>query len=825
MNDDLKHLQKLGFRTRSRWDSIAPILDPVAANEENKTERSNRSLTTESRSAEDENAPRSLRLTESPTMVEAKKYLKFVAGLQPTLGVTYKTKKPYPSRARKKHSRQKKANSRSTGPMSVKRFFEEQKSWRDQVISNLEKKRIRTRDDELQRCTFTPKIVTGNKFKSNGHTVQSSKGNIYDRSKKWLQKIERDKTRAKEERMSKEEERCTFKPKLVTKELYPQGRRNATDLYKRVMDWKDKKNWTRTVRRLTSLQDAMRECTFRPQTLCDKRKLQRSNSDSFFRQQQNWKAGVEDRTAALDRKLYTASINPKTEEILNDQWFRLQKQVQNDVDALLDTSELLLPVVNIEKDSSENDNNPWSPELCNPNDRCSKRKIYPVPLVARLVQEGPQQLEIDTYHTSFLGDKSRDHTFADNCIKEAKTGLWESVYNFQRTVTTLKQKLELDNLSRASAPSSRLSNSSDDERSINPNPQENLNPGLQHFCNIMENVQTIMNQSESEHEKLRRRRDRRRLNSTPRSERSELARDYNHYTPKSVGNLQAARSTLYSSVKPQDHPKLCLRLLAIEQSIAPEKSTGFLLPSPATESLPHQLPSPCSESGLHDVLRPANSPLLQNSRIKFVQQGHAVDSDFQSSRFHAPELKCPVHCKPNPQPRNERFEALTSPAVHWKHEPEESTPCAPNPTPSSAQEENQNQFLYDEIRLKHTAVNSPTFRSSLPTTELNSQDESSSNSTVAFIKARPRNASNFSGEIPTNGKAHQATKTSSERVEIISNHQSANNELHIDTSEHGYYDRSVQTSPISTGTSQTTMCQRCFPPNSTQSNSDTVENQ
>eukprot|EP00495_Collosphaeridae_sp_1-RS-2012_P000484 TRINITY_DN103_c0_g1_i4.p1 TRINITY_DN103_c0_g1~~TRINITY_DN103_c0_g1_i4.p1 ORF type:complete len:577 (-),score=81.70 TRINITY_DN103_c0_g1_i4:137-1867(-) len=576
----------------------------------------------------------------------------------------------------------------------------------------------------------------------------------------------------------------------------------------------------------------MRECTFQPQTLCDKRKLQRSNSDSFFRQQQNWKAGVEDRTAALDRKLYTASINPMTEEILNDQWFRLQKQVQNDVDELLDTSELLLPVVNIEKDSSENDNNPWSPELCNPNDRCSKRKIYPVQLVARLVEEGPQPLEIDTYHTSFLGDKSRDHNFADNCIKEAKTGLWESVYNFQRTVTTLKQKLELDNLSRTSAPSSRLSNCSDDERSINPNPQENLNPGLQHFCNIMENVQTIMNQSESEHEKLRIRRDRRRLNSTPRSERSEEARDYHHYTPKSGGNLQTAGTTLYTSVKPQtmpeqlsqDHPKLCLTLLTIQQSIAPEESTGFLLPSPATGSLLYQLPSPCSESGLSRELRPTNVPLLQNSRIKFVQQRNAVDSDFQSSKYHAPEMKCPIHCKPNPQPRNESFEELTPPAVHWKHKPEESTPCAPNPTPSSALEENQNQFLYDEIRLKHTAINSPTFRSSLPTTELNSQDETSSNSAVAFIKARPRSASNFSGGIPTNGKAHQATKTSSERVEILSNYQSAQNELHVDTSEHEYYDRSVQTSPISSGTSQA-MCQRCFPPNSTQSNSDTTENQ
>jgi len=102
-----------------------------------------------------------------------------------------------------------------------------------------------------------------------------------------MKKIERDKTRAKEERKSREKEKCTFKPMLVTKEMFPQGRRDASDLYKRVMTWRDKKNWTRTVRRLTSLQDAMRECTFRPMTLCDKRKQHRPNSESFFQQQQN----------------------------------------------------------------------------------------------------------------------------------------------------------------------------------------------------------------------------------------------------------------------------------------------------------------------------------------------------------------------------------------------------------------------------------------------------------------------------------------------------------------------------------------------------------
>lgn len=640
MNDDLKHLRKLGFRTRSRWDSMAPALDP-ATREENKTGKHDYDYTKESSPVLSDTPPQSLRPAIPPTLKEAKKYLQFVAGLQPTLGVTYKTKKPFTSKAKKKPSRYKRAPTRTGGAISVKRFFEQQKSWRDQVMSNLEIKRMRTRDDELQRCTFAPKIGTGNKSQSNGHTIVSSKGNIYDRSKKWLKKIERDKTRAKEERKSREKEKCTFQPTLLTKEKFPQGRRDASDLYKRVMTWRDKKNWTRTVRRLTSLQDAMRECTFRPVTLCDKKKQHRSNSETFYQQQQDWKAGVEDRTAALERKLHTASMNPKTEEILNDQWFKLQKQVQNDVDELLDTSELLLPYHgNAEKNLEEKDSSPNSPELFNPNDRCSKKKAYPLEDTWR------QLLEIDTFHTSIVEKDNADSNIPDNCIKQAKTGLWESVYNFQRTVTTLKEKLELDCQSRASAPSSRLSqSSSDDERSVNPNPQENLNPGLQHFCNIMENVQTIMNQSESEHEKLTRRRHRMRLNSTPRSEHSDRARDYTYYTPTSVRNPQAARTTSYSSLHTQDHPILSIAPSAIWQNILPEETASIFRPSRTIEILPLQ---------------------------------------------------------------------------------ESSTPRAPNPTPSSAQQDPPNQFLYDEIRLKHTAITSPTFRSSLPTTELNSIDSSNS---------------------------------------------------------------------------------------------------
>jgi len=648
MNDDLKHLQKLGFRTRSRWDSLAPTLDP-ATREENKSGKQDYDYTKESSPVLSDSPLQSLRPAEPPTLKEAKKYLQFVAGLQPTHGVTYKTKKKFTSKAKKKPCRYKKAATRSGGAISVKRFFEQQKSWRDQVMSNLEIKRLRTRDDELQRCTFAPKIGTGNKSQSNGHTIVSSKGNIYDRSKKWLKKIERDKTRAKEERKTREKERCTFKPTLVTKEMFPQGRRDASDLYKRVMTWRDKKNWTRTVRRLTSLQDAMRECTFRPVTLCDQKKQHRSNSETFYQQQQDWKAGVEDRTAALERKLHTASMNPKTEEILNDQWFKLQKQVQNDVDQLLDTSELLVPNHgNAEKNLEEKDSIPNSPELFsipnspelfNPNGRCSKTSAYP------LKEKWPQRLEIDTFHTSIVEKDNEDSNNPDNRIKQAKTGLWESVYNFQRTVSTLKEKLELDSQTRASAPSSRISqSSSDDDRSVNPNPQENLNPGLQHFCNIMENVQTIMNQSESEHEKLTRRRHRMRLNSTPRSEHSERARDYTYYTPTSVRNSQAARTTPYSSRQIQDHPILSIAPLAIWQNIPPEETASIFQPSRTIEILPLQ----------------------------------------------------------------------------------ESTPRAPNPTPSSAQQDPPNQFLYDEIRLKHTAITSPTFRSSLPTTELNSVDSSNS---------------------------------------------------------------------------------------------------
>jgi len=324
-------------------------------------------------------------------------------------------------------------------------------------------------------------------------------------------------------------------------------------------------------------------------------------------------------------------MNPKTEEILNDQWFKLQKQVQNDVDDLLDTSELLLPHNGAtEKNLKENDNIPHSPELFNPNERCSNKKAYP------LLKEGPNFLEIDTYHISILENNKEDGNIAVNSIKQAKTGLWESVYNFQRTVTTLKQKLELDNQSRASAPSSRLSQcSSDDDRSINPNPQENLNPGLEHFCNIMENVQTIMNQSESEHEKLRKRRHRMRLNLTPRSENSESGKDHTYFIPTLVRKPQATRTASFSSPQSQDYPKLTITTMATWQNMPPEEFPSIFQSSRTIETLPVQ-------------------------------------------------------------------------------------PRAPNPTPTSTQQDPPEQFLYDEIRLKHTAVTSPTFRNSLPTTELNS---------------------------------------------------------------------------------------------------------
>jgi len=252
------------------------------------------------------------------------------------------------------------------------------------------------------------------------------------------------------------------------------------------------------------------------------------------------------------------------------------------------------------------------------------------------LREGPKLLEIDTYHISILENKNGDSNIAVNCIKQAKTGLWESVYNFQRTVTTLKKKLEFDNQSRESAPSSRLSQcSSDEDRSVNPNPQENLNPGLQHFCNIMENVQTIMNQSESEHEKLRKRRLRLRLSSTPRSENSEPGKDYTNYTSTLVWNPQTTRTTSLSSLQNQDYPKLTIETMATWQNMPPEEITSIFQSSRTIETLPVQ-------------------------------------------------------------------------------------PRAPNPTPTSTQQDPPEQFLYDEIRLKHTAVTSPTFRNSLPTTELNS---------------------------------------------------------------------------------------------------------
>jgi len=178
MNEDLKHLQKLGFRTRSRWDHMAPVLTPTTR-EEKKSRKHDDDYTHESSPVVSDSPIQSLRPAEPPTLIEAKKYLQFVSGLQPTLGVTYKTKKPFSSKGRKKIGRyKKKATSRSGGSISVKRFFEQQKSWRDQVMTSLEMKRMRTRDEELQRCTFAPKIVSGNKSQSDGHTIVSTKGNI-----------------------------------------------------------------------------------------------------------------------------------------------------------------------------------------------------------------------------------------------------------------------------------------------------------------------------------------------------------------------------------------------------------------------------------------------------------------------------------------------------------------------------------------------------------------------------------------------------------------------------------------------------------------------